>query len=72
MTRTRRVAEIIALAPGEKDPGYATTHVFTPDAAGVALPDVLPDEYRALAHHGFDLAGYLQTQPMRDRMGGTS
>jgi pilus assembly protein CpaF len=62
--RTRRVLEIIALAPGEKDPGYATTHVFSPDASGVAVPDVLPDEYRALARHGFDLAGYLSTQPL--------
>lgn len=59
--RKRRVAEIIALAPGEKDPGYATTHVFSPDASGVAVPDVLPDEYRALARHGFDLPTYLST-----------
>ncbi|GAB3862552.1 CpaF/VirB11 family protein [Nocardioides maradonensis] len=66
--RSRRVAEIIALAPGEKDPGYATTHVFSADGSGVAVPDVLPDEYRALAHHGFDLSGYLQTRPL----GGTS
>jgi Flp pilus assembly CpaF family ATPase len=62
--RTRRVAEIIALAPGEKDPGYATTHVFSSDAAGVAVPDVLPDEYRVLARYGFDLAGYLSGQTM--------
>jgi pilus assembly protein CpaF len=62
--RTRRVAEIIALAPGEKEPGFATTHVFSPDFSGVAVPDVLPDEYRALARHGFDLAGYLSTQPL--------
>ncbi|MGH2909708.1 MAG: CpaF family protein [Solirubrobacteraceae bacterium] len=62
--RTRRVAEIIALAPGEKDPGYATTHVFSPDAFGAAVPDVLPDEYRALARQGFDLAGYLATRPL--------
>jgi pilus assembly protein CpaF len=61
--RNRRVAEVIALAPGEKEPGYATTHVFSPDASGVAVPDVLPDEYRALARQGFDLAGYLSTQP---------
>jgi pilus assembly protein CpaF len=61
--RTRRVAEIIALAPGEKEVGYATTHVFRADASGVAVPDVLPDEYRALAHYGFDLAAYLSTQP---------
>lgn len=61
--RTRRVAEIIALAPGEREVGYATTHVFRADASGVAVPDVLPDEYRALAQYGFDLATYLSTQP---------
>ena len=54
--RTRWVAEIIAVAPGEQEPGYATTHVFRADAAGVAAPDVLPDEYRQLARYGFDLA----------------
>jgi Flp pilus assembly CpaF family ATPase len=62
--RARQVAEIIALTPGEKDPGYATTHVFSPDPSGTAVPDVLPDEYRRLARHGFDLAGYLATQPI--------
>jgi len=62
--RTRRVAEIITLAPGEKHPGYATTHVFSADPSGVAVPDVLPDEYRALTHHGFDLSGYLQARPL--------
>jgi pilus assembly protein CpaF len=66
--RRRRVAEIIALAPGERDPGYATTHVFSPGTSGLAVPDVLPDEYRPLAQHGFDLAGYLAAQPL----GGTS
>ena len=61
--RTRRVAEIIALTPGEREVGYATTHVFRADASGTAVPAVLPDEYRALAEHGFDLADYLSTQP---------
>lgn len=61
--RRRRVAEVIALAPGEKEVGYATTHVFRADASGVAVPGVLPDEYRALAQYGFDLAAYLSTQP---------
>jgi pilus assembly protein CpaF len=65
--RTRRVAEVIALAPGEKEPGYATTHVFRADATGVAVPDVLPDEYRRLAQHGFDLAAYLASQPLGGR-----
>jgi pilus assembly protein CpaF len=61
-TRQRRVAEIIALDPGEKETGYATTHVFSPDAHGVATPNVLPDAYRALTSHGFDLSGYLTQQ----------
>jgi Flp pilus assembly CpaF family ATPase len=60
--RQRRVAEVIALAPGEHETGYATTHVFAPGPDGTAMPGVLPDEYRALAGHGFDLAGYLSTQ----------
>lgn len=60
--RRRRVAEIIALTPGERETGYATTHVFAPDSDGVARPMVLPDEYRALARSGFDLAGYLSQQ----------
>ena len=64
-TRRRRVAEIIALAPGERETGYATTHVFAPNDDGMATPAVLPDEYRALAAHGFDLAGYLAQQEPR-------
>ncbi|MDI6910437.1 ATPase, T2SS/T4P/T4SS family [Nocardioides sp.] len=61
-TRQRLVAEIIALDPGEKETGYATTHVFSPDASGVAMPDVLPEAYRRLTSHGFDLSGYLLQQ----------
>jgi pilus assembly protein CpaF len=60
--RHRRVAEIIAIAPGERETGYATTHVFAPGATGAAMPAVLPDEYRRLTAHGFDLAGYLASQ----------
>jgi pilus assembly protein CpaF len=60
--RHRHLSEIVALAPGERETGYATTHVFHPNPAGVAMPAVLPDEYRALMVHGFDLAGYLSTQ----------
>ena len=58
-TRRRRVAEIIALDPGERETGYATTHVFAPDPDGTAVPAVLPDAYRTLAGYGFDLGGYL-------------
>jgi Flp pilus assembly CpaF family ATPase len=60
--RRRWVSEIISLAPGERETGYATTHVFAPGSDGVARPAVLPDEYRALARHGFDLAAYLAQQ----------
>lgn len=63
--RHRRVAEIIAVTPGERETGYATTHVFAPNAEGNAIPAVLPDEYRALASHGFDLTGYLAHQETR-------
>ena len=60
--RRRRVAEIIALEPGERETGYATTHVFAPDGDRTAVPAVLPDEYRALAAYGFDLSSYLMQQ----------
>ncbi|WP_257429770.1 CpaF family protein [Nocardioides carbamazepini] len=66
--RRRRVTEVVAVAPGERATGYATTHVFRTDSpesgsSAGALPGVLPDDYRALAEHGFDLAGYLAGQP---------
>ncbi len=57
--RRRRVSEIIAIAPGERETGYATTHVFAPDHSGTAAPSVLPDEYRSFTAFGFDLSGYL-------------
>lgn len=61
-TRTRRVTEIVAVAPGEKATGYATTHVFAAGPGGGAVPGVLPDNYRALARFGFDLNGYIAGQ----------
>lgn len=63
--RHRKVAEIVAVAPGERETGYATTHVFAPATEGAATPAILPDEYRALDVHGFDLAGYLTQQVVR-------
>jgi pilus assembly protein CpaF len=63
--RHRRVAEIIAIDPGERETGYATTHVFTPDPSGTAMPAVLPDAYRRLTSDGFDLAGFLAQQEAR-------
>ena len=54
--RSRWVAEIITVAPGERERGYAVQHVFrTPPGARVAEPRVLPDEYRDLRGWGFDL-----------------
>jgi len=64
-SRTRRVAEIVAIDPGERETGYATTHVFAAGADGVAVPGVLPDAYQALVAHGFDLSGYLAGQGVR-------
>ncbi|QTE28577.1 CpaF family protein [Pengzhenrongella sicca] len=61
--RTRQVAEIVAVSPGEQTTGYATTHVFTPGKDGAAVPGVLPDEYRELTAHGFDLTTYLNARP---------
>jgi pilus assembly protein CpaF len=63
--RRRRVAEIIAIAPGERETGYATTHVFSPDPTGTAMPLVLPDEYRSLTTEGFDLAAFVAQQQVR-------
>lgn len=56
--KRRRVAEIVAVSPGEADTGYATTHVFAPGPDGTAVPQVLPDEYRSLAAHDFDLDAF--------------
>lgn len=56
--RDRWVSEILAVTPGEREKGYATTHVFTPNTTGPAVAGVLPDEYRTLERHGFDLAGF--------------
>ena len=64
-SRMRRVAEIVAIDPGEKETGYATTHVFETGSDGVAVPGVLPDTYQSLIEDGFDLSGYLAGQGMR-------
>lgn len=60
--RRRCVREVIAVAPGERETGYATTHLFSPDSSGTARPAVLPEEYRALTAHGFDLSAFLTEQ----------
>lgn len=60
---SRYVSEIIALALGEQQTGYAITHVFKTDAGSTAArPHVLPDDYRDLVRFGFDLAGFTDAQ----------
>ena len=56
--RDRWLSEIIAVTPGEREKGYATTHVFSADTGRVAVAGVLPDEYRDLERYGFDLPGF--------------
>ncbi|OLT43961.1 secretion protein [Serinicoccus sp. CNJ-927] len=59
----RYISEILVVTPGEKQLGYATTTVFKAEpGTRVATPQILPDQYRSLAHHGFDLAGYVGGQ----------
>lgn len=55
----------MAIDPGEKETGYATTHVFAAGSNGVAVPGVLPDSYQSLVEHGFDLSAYLTGQGVR-------
>jgi len=58
--RKRWVAEIITVAPGEKDKGYAIQHVFrTAPGEQAATPHVLDDSYRDLTRYGFDLQGFF-------------
>src|SRR5215218_10116502 len=56
--RDRWVSEILAVTPGEREKGYATTRVFSAGAGRIAVAGVLPDEYRDLERHGFDLRGF--------------
>lgn len=60
---SRFVSEIIAVALGEEQTGYAVTHVFKADpGSATARPHVLPDDYRDLARFGFDLVGFTDAQ----------
>ncbi|WP_238146584.1 CpaF family protein [Ornithinimicrobium murale] len=60
--RVRRyVSEIMVVHPGEEQRGYATTHVFRAGPGeSVAVPAVLPEDYRELVALGFDLGSYVQ------------
>ena len=57
--RHRWTSEILAVSPGEKEAGFATTKVFaSPHGHRAALAATLPDDLRRLADHGFDLAAF--------------
>ena len=60
------MSEIIAVSPGEREKGYAMTHVFRPGYGRSAVAGVLPDEYRGLEKYGFDLRGYLAEGRMQE------
>ncbi len=60
---SRFVSEIIAVALGEEQTGYAVTTVFRADPGStVVRPQVLPDDYRGLDRFGCDLAGFTDQQ----------
>lgn len=55
----RWVSEIVLVEPGEKETGYALTHLFGPDRDGPAhATGLLPARCADLAEHGFDLDTY--------------
>jgi type IV secretory pathway ATPase VirB11/archaellum biosynthesis ATPase len=55
----RYVAEVLAVSPGERPRGYATTTVFAPVPGGCAVAHTIPEDLRArLVAAGFDLAGF--------------
>ena len=61
--RSRWVTEILTLAPGEREKGYAVQRVFlAPPGSRQAEPAVLPDEYRELAGVGIRPRGVLRAQ----------
>ena len=55
----RYIAEVLAVSPGERPRGYATTTVFAPVPGGCAVANTIPEDLRArLAAAGLDLAGF--------------
>ena len=55
----RYVAEVLAVSPGERPRGYATTQVFAPVPGVCAVAHTLPEELRdKLVAAGFDVAGF--------------
>lgn len=58
----RRVSEIVAIEPGDTIGSFATTQVYRTDGDGRLTPGTLPDRFRRLARHGFDLTAYTARQ----------
>ena len=57
--RHRWTSEVLAVSPGEKEAGFATTKVFaSPHGYRSAFAATLPDDLRRLADHGFDLSAF--------------
>lgn len=55
----RFVAEVLAVQQGEQEAGFASTHVFKASPRSrVATARVLPEEFRELAWHGFDVDAF--------------
>jgi hypothetical protein len=55
----RYVEEILAVSPGERPRGYATTTVFARRPGSCAIADTIPEELREpLRAAGLDLAGF--------------
>ncbi|MCB0912532.1 MAG: CpaF family protein, partial [Propionibacteriaceae bacterium] len=55
----RYVAEVLAVSPGERPRGYATTQVFAPVPGACAVAHTIPEDLRGrLVAAGFDLPGF--------------
>ena len=55
----RYISEILAVSPGERPRGYATTTVFAQTPGGCVVANTIPEELRSpLLAAGFDLAGF--------------
>ena len=55
-TLRRWVSEVVVVEPGERDTGYALTHLFGPNPHGPAqATGIITESCRALTEHGFDL-----------------
>ena len=59
MRRRRWVSQIVAITPGEKEKGYATSTIFASRGGRVAHARGLPDDLYRLEQYGFDVDGFL-------------